>query len=191
MPGYSRTVEVRWHGLNRLKRMLDPAGNARALDYGLTEVAIDVEGRAKDNAPVQTARLSRSIHLYGRRTGPVRLIIAGNSQVRYAAAKEVGSGLYGPKGRKYPIRPRRGRFLRFPSQQALTQRAGSRAVLHKTKSGRVSNKTVKRYGNKAFVVTRLVMHPGSKGYHYMKKAIESSPMADIMAKAMVTFWRRQ
>lgn len=191
MPTYGRTVQVRWVGLDKLKRMLSPNGNAKALDYGLTEVALDVESRAKDNAPVQTARLSRSIRLHGRRSGPVRVIIAGSSSVRYAAAKEEGSGLWGPKKRKYPIVPRKGKFLRFPSQQALTQRAGARATLYKTKSGRVSNKTIKRYGNKAFVVTRKVMHPGSKGYHYMKKAIESSPMADIMAKAMVTFWRRQ
>lgn len=191
MATFTRSVRVQWHGLDRFKRMLDPGGNAKALDYGLTEVAIDVEHRAKANAPVKTARLSRSIRVFGQRTGPVRVIIAGNSDVMYAAAQEVGSGLYGPKGRKYPIRPKTKKFLAFPSQKVLTERFGARATLRKTKSGRVSNATLRRYGNAAFVLTKLVMHPGSPGKHYMERAIRDSPMGDILARSMWHYWRRQ
>lgn len=189
MATYTRTVQIRWTGLNRLRAMLDPAGNRQALQRGLTNVAVDVEHRAKDNAPVKTSRLSRSIRVYGRQVGNTRVIVAGRGGVKYAAAQEVGAGLYGPKGAKYPIRPRTAKYLVFPSQRALTSRKGSRAKLGLTLSGRVKSSTQRRYGSAAMVFTKLVMHPGFKGTHYMKRAIEESPMADIMARTLVSFWR--
>lgn len=188
MPQYVRQVEIHWTGLNRLRAMLDVQGNERALQAGLDDVSLDVEARAKANAPRKTGTLARSIHVWGRRSGPTRTIIAGTG-VKYAAAQESGAGLWGPDHAKYPITPKRGKFLIFPSQMALTARRGNRAKLQKTLSGRAGHRTRKRYGNDALIFTKLVMHPGFPGTFYMKKAIEDSPMGDLLAKAMVRYWR--
>lgn len=169
--------------------MLDPVGNRKALQHGLNRVATDVEGRAKENAPVKTTRLSRSIRVYGRQIGNTRHIIAGRGDVKYAAAQEVGAGLYGPRGAKYEIKPKNGRFLVFPSQRALTSRKGPRAKLKTRLSGRASSRTVRRYGSAAYAFVRSVMHPGFKGTFYMKRAIEESPMDDIMARALYDYWQ--
>lgn len=190
MPQYVRTVEVRWTGLGRLRAMLDPKGNERALQEGLNDVAIDVTFRAKRNAPVKTGRLSRSIRVFGRQSGPTRYIVAGTADVKYAAAHEAGSGIHGPSQSKYRI-PRLGsrKMLFFPSQMALTDRFGKKAKLRKTLAGSPTHRTMRRYGNAAYVLTRFVMHPGVPATHYMKRAVEDSPMADLIAKAMVRYWR--
>ena len=168
--------------------MLDVQGNERALQMGLDDVSKDVEFRAKANAPRKSGTLARSIHVWGRRSGPTRTIIAGTG-VKYAAAQESGAGLWGPKHAYYDITPKRGKYLIFPSQKKLTQRRGGRAKLQTTLSGRAGHRTRKRFGNDAMIFTKYVNHPGFPGHFYMKQAIEESPMADILAKGMVRYWR--
>lgn len=161
------------------------------INEGLTDAANDIANKAKSNAPRKTSRLSQSIRVFGRLSGHKRLIVAGGGSVLYAHAHEFGSGLHGPSRRRYPIRPRKAKWLRFPSQELLTQRRGSRAKLRTRLTGKVSNRTQKRYGNDAYKFTKLVMHPGVKATHFMGNALRDSPVEDILAKALVSEWRKR
>lgn len=188
-PGLTRVVRLEIRGLDRLRAMLDPVGVARAVDEGLTDAALEVEAGAKRRVPTKTARLSRSIHLYGRRVGPTRVIVAGNSRVRYAVPVHEGSGLYGPRGAKYPIRPKRKKILYFPTQAALTARAGPRAILRLRKSGKVSSRTMRRYGNLPYVFARKVMHPGVRPRPFLRDALNAVAANEIIAHRIAAYWR--
>lgn len=191
MPPLNRAVDVRILGLDKLQsQMSDAAWNA-GINEGLTDAALDIVAKAKQNAPRKTGRLASSIRTFGRMSGRRRVIIAGNSEVRYAPAHEGGSGLHGPTGRRYAIRPRKAKWLRFPSQEALTQRRGSRAKLNLRLTGKVAARTQRRYGNDAYVFKKLVMHPGVKATHFMSKALHDSPVERFLAKALVSAWRQR
>ncbi len=73
-----------------------------------------------------------------------RTIIRVTNNAKYAHAQETGSGLYGPKHAKYPIRPKRpGYPLRF-----FWHRKGMDAAFYK------------------------VMHPGVKPTHFLEVATD-------------------
>lgn len=186
-----RIVNVHTEGLAQLRSMLTPDAWWRGLNEGLTDAAIDIAARGKDNAPVKTSRLRATIKPWGRMSGPRRVIVAGGAGVRYAKAHETGSGLHGPNRRRYPIRPRKAKWLRFPSQEMLTQRRGSRARLKTRLSGKVSSRSQRRYGNDAYVFKKLVMHPGVRAKHYMRRALFDSPVPTLLAKALVNEWKRR
>ena len=94
--------------------------------------------------PYTTGNLARSIRArgpfirFGRVAGEV------GSELNYASAVEGGSGLYGPRASKYPIRPRNAKRLRF----------------YWRKVGRV-------------VSLPIVHHPGQRGKNYLLRAAES------------------
>lgn len=94
--------------------------------------------------PYTTGNLARSIKAdeprieFGRVSGSV------GSHLNYAAAVEGGAGLWGPRGSKYPIRPRRVKMLRF----------------YWRKVGRV-------------VRLPSVRHPGQRGKNYLLQAARS------------------
>jgi hypothetical protein len=170
--------------------MSDRAWNS-GINDGLTDAAIDIAAKAKNYAPRKTGRLAQSIRVFGRLSGYRRLIVAGGSNVRYAPPHEYGSGLHGSRGRRYAIRPRKAKWLRIPSQEMLNQRRGSRAVLKTRLTGKVASRTQRRYGNDAYVFKKLVMHPGVKGTKFMSRALDESPVAEFLAKALVNEWRRR
>lgn len=188
MPSYS--VRVQWKGLNELKRMMDPGSIKAALNDGLTDVALDVQGRARSKVPVKTGRLASTIRVYGRMTGPTRTIVAGTTSVRYAASVHEGTGIYGPTGKPYVIRPRTKKALAFPSQRITTARFGSRAKLGFRLSGKLSARSQRRYGNAAYVVVKKVVNPGQKGVPFMKDALYETPAAKLLAQAMYRHYRR-
>lgn len=189
MPEY--VVKIQWRGLKELRKILDPATAKAAMDEGLTDGALDVQARAKRYAPRKTGLLQSSIRVWGRQTGPTRRIVAGGGRVRYAVPIHEGSGLYGSRGSKYPIRPKNKKFLFFPSQSVTSERFGAKAKLQFRKSGKLSNRSMKRYGNAAYVVARVVMHPGVKAVPFMKRAIQEAPLAELLGKALYRAWSRQ
>jgi len=60
------------------------------------------------------------------RRGKNRIVRLSNS-AKYANAQDGGSGLYGPKRRKYPIRAKNGKALAFMGRSGLVFR---RAIMH-------------------------------------------------------------
>ena len=120
--------------------------NEEAADF-VRQVLREIAFQAKLHVafgPYTTGNLARSIraeapHIeFGRVSGSV------GSNLNYAAAVEDGAGLYGPRGSKYVILPRRRRFLRF----------------YWRKVGRV-------------VTLPSVRHPGQRGKNYLLKAAQS------------------
>lgn len=148
-----------------------------ALGDGLDNAAVFVEGRAKSYAPVKTGRLQHDIHVQGIGRGNTRLIISGSSGVRYASAVHEGSGLYGPNHAKYPIRPKNKKLLMFPAPGTALRA-----------SGKPTNAA--RRAGVNFVFTRLVMHPGQKGVHYIKRAMDDLDFSKILGRAIVHRWRQ-
>lgn len=69
-----------------------------------------VETTAKAHAPVRTGRLRDSIRAY--LAGPLDGVLEASAP--HAAYLHFGTGVHGPKGRPYPIRPRRGKALFWP-----------------------------------------------------------------------------
>lgn len=139
-------------------------------------------------APRKTGNLGRSIVL-----GRVDAVSAETkATAKYAAAIEGGSGLYGPKKKKYPIYPKKKKALFFASQHALTANVeaaygkgrAKRAKFRTRLSGSPTSGTLKRYGNLAFVHAKSVMHPGVKAQPFMvpgaQKAIELAGAGEII-----------
>lgn len=86
----------------------------------------------------------------------------------YAAAQDTGSGLYGPKHRKYPIRPKKGKALAWGGARRLTG-------------------TLKR-GSSATHFARLVMHPGVKGTRFVKRGVEAAVKGAGLRDVIVKRW---
>jgi hypothetical protein len=177
-------------GADDLRRRFEALGNTRDIMRGLQ---IETVNRAKSKVPRQTGHLGRSI-----RPGSVGRDEAWiNAKTPYARAVEFGSGLYGPKRAKYPIVPKKpGGTLFFPSQSALVSRLGvgqSRRGkfvenrLQFTKTGRLSARSMKRFGNAAYVHAKVVMHPGVKPRPFLipaaKEAVQDGPMRDLIVSA--------
>jgi phage gpG-like protein len=85
-----------------------------ATKRGLIAWAMLVAQRATQKAPVLTGRLKRSI----THTMPVMIARMAweayvGTNIEYSAVQELGSGLYGPKKRKYLITPKRASVLAF------------------------------------------------------------------------------
>lgn len=126
--------------------------------------------------PVKTGNLRRTIHLG---TVTPRSATTETSAV-YARAIEFG-------GREYDIKPRKAKALFFASQKVTTDRFGGGAKLSFTKGGRLSAASMRKYGNAAFVVAKVVHHPKTKAQPFMlpgaKRAIADSGLKNIIIRA--------
>lgn len=94
--------------------------------------------------PYTTGALAASLRTKGPFMEFGRVGGSVGSDLNYASAVEGGAGLYGPKGSKYVIRPRRAKALRF----------------YWRKVGRV-------------VSLPVVHHPGQRGKNFLLKAAQS------------------
>lgn len=175
-------VRVQWRGMKELMKVLSPETARKGINEGLTDAAFDVQHRAKDEVPRKTGRLATSIRVWGRQSGPTRRIVAGGGNVRYAAPVHEGA-------KPHTIRPKNKKFLFFPSQQITSDRFGARAKLKFRKSGRLSARSMKRYGNAAYVLTKLVHHPGNPPNKFMERALLASPIKEIIGRALVRAWK--
>lgn len=148
-------------GADELRARLRAIGSTTALMRG---VQIEAVRRAKLKVPRKTGTLARRII-------PGSVDPRGawvKARTPYAAAVELGSGLYGPRHRKYEIKPKRGRMLAWPAS------GGDRRL-----SGR-ARKNVKG----GWIFARKVMHPGVKPRPYLipgaKEAVQDGPMRDLI-----------
>lgn len=122
-----------------------------ALQRGVDKSAFYLEGAVKDTITsfTRTGRLRSSV-IFRRGGRLTALIIAGGSNVNYAAAVDTGS-------KAHIIRPRNARVLAWPTS------GRSAAGLGRGRAGTL------RGGNATFAYARIVHHPGFKGHQYMER----------------------
>jgi hypothetical protein len=122
-------------GADKLRRRL------RALETGrpiLKTIQIKAVAEAKARVPRKTGHTARTI-VPGALGDRFTIVEAAGA----AVFLEGGTGLYGPRGRKYPITPKNGGMLAWPASGS-GRRLSGRA---RTQSGRL-------------IFARAVMHPG-------------------------------
>lgn len=149
---------------------------------------------AKELVPRKTGNLGRSIRLGDVDVSGQRVqVLAGGSAARLGASgpQAVGYAAFVEFGtRAHVIRPRRKKALAFPSQRITTERFGSRAKLRFRLSGSLSARSQKRYGNAAFVVTKVVHHPGTRAQPYLLPGAQRALREVGMAKAVIQVWNQ-
>lgn len=108
-----------------IERMLrSPDGDVARL---LRQVADRTANIARGNAPVDNGPLRGSIRVS-------EIVVTGNrmriwvyTNLEYGLYVHEGTGIYGPKGQ--PIRPKRGRYLRFEARNARTTAPGRGTIV--------------------------------------------------------------
>lgn len=147
-------------GADALRARFRAIGSTQPILRGLQ---IETVRRAKIKVPRKTGHLGRSIRPGSVDRGGAWV----HARTPYAKAVEFGSGLYGPRRRKYEIKPKRGGFLAWPAN------AGGRRL-----SGRA------RTNAGPMVYARRVMHPGVKPRPFLipaaKEAVQDGPMRDLV-----------
>lgn len=95
---------------------------ARMVSDAVVKVAADIEGRAKEQAPLDTGNLRNSIQ--HRQTGRFEAEVAAHAE--YAAAVEFGTGVFStdPEADHQPIviEPRERRALSWPGAEHPVRR---------------------------------------------------------------------
>jgi hypothetical protein len=126
------------HFLAELSREVDHVTDARKL----TLVA---QRAITDNRDIvaRTGNLTRRTKAKVIRTGKRRVVKVQNT-AKYAWAQDLGSGLHGPKRRKYVIRPKRAKALRFIGK------------------------------NGSEVITQKMMHPGVKPTRFLYHSADTT-----------------
>lgn len=152
----------------KLKKMRGAATNA--IKRGLILSGMLVAQRATRRAPRLTGRLKRSI-THGKpykRRGKARYAIDVGTNVEYAAAQELGSGIHAEKasfvhaimgirvsgGQPYPIRPVKKKALAFVWPNAPAH------IRPNPETGKV--------------IFAQVMHPGVRPQPYLRPALNDS-----------------
>jgi hypothetical protein len=99
------------NGLDQLQRQLAQApGLVLSEVVKATNVSLaNYHRTARELAPIDKGPLRNSITLYPAKAEGTKVTGAVGTNMKYAAAQEGGSGIYGPTGR--PIRPKRARVL--------------------------------------------------------------------------------
>ena len=69
--------------------------------------------------------------------------------------------------RPHDIKPNAKKALFFASQKITTERFGAGATLNFNLSGSLSAGSIRKFGNAAFVLTKLVHHPGTHPAPFM------------------------
>jgi hypothetical protein len=142
------------------------------------ETAGIIANAARDRARKQTGAMARSIkELPVETSGNVIAtgVGAGGQGAPYAQAQDSGSGLYGPRGAKYPIVPKTpGGVLAIPNVAVLGHPGG----VHRRRDGSLRSKTRKLINAGglpgAFLYVKKVMHPGVKPTYFLTKAPEAA-----------------
>ena len=143
-PVRGRKKHPNWTGIAKeIERTLDSVVKPRLLDYPRRIVA-SWSNKPDFKARKRVTRDAISVYVYP--AGPHKDIWQWVSR---------GTGLYGPKKRKYPIRPKKkGGVLAFP--ESYTPKTTVRGPGYKG-SGKSSGPTI---------FAKEVMHPGIKGRHF-------------------------
>lgn len=176
---------------------------------GMRQLRVRLEGLKQGRSKItqqwalRTTALAKEKHRPHRKTGTTSASIRPAWTTNSATVKvggaglflERGTGLYGPKKKKYIIKPKNKKALFFASQQALTANVeaaygegrAKRAKLRTRLSGSPTSGTLKRYGNLAFAFAKSVEHPGIKADPFMTPAAREA-LGEIGAKILVDEW---
>lgn len=174
-------------GYDDLQRKLKSLHDGTATKAVLLEVGQAVVRQANINLRPhdKTGNLARSIRVgnVSQSNQSVEVRAGGSQGVGYAQFLEYGT-------RPHIIRPKNKKALFFPSQRALTERAGSGAVIGFRKSGNVNSATMRKYGNLAFVHAKVVHHPGTRPVFYMTNAVKDTARGLQLNPTIVEVWNR-
>jgi hypothetical protein len=114
-------------GMGNLAKRLDAIGDARKL---LGPIALKAVAYAKEMVPRKTGNLGRTIRLGQVTDTEAQIIAGGQFGVGYAQAVEHGTGLYGPKKKKFWVRPKNKKALAWGGDRRLSgsPRSGAKAT---------------------------------------------------------------
>jgi hypothetical protein len=131
---------------------------------------------AKALAPRKTSNLSRTIDV----TSLTAVSVTITAKAAYAAYVELGTPAH-------DIKPNAKLALSFASNWQVTQRFGAQKGSIFRLTGSIRAGALKKFGNAAFTVVKLVHHPGTKPQPYLKpgaeKAIETVGLGNIVVAA--------
>ena len=173
-------------GTTELRRRLEAVVD-RSPELVLRTWQTATVGKAKDNVVSfsKTRTLSRSI-----RPGDLDAK-AGNATVTAGGSETHGYARYVEEGtRPHEIRPKVKKALFFGSQRALSERAGSGAILGRRQTGAVNAATVRKYGTLAFQYAKVVKHPGTKPQPYLVPGAKRAVGKAGLANAIIGSWNR-
>ena len=132
----------------------------------LRTIALSAVREQKLLVPRKTSNLGRSIHIGAVTPTRAETIASAN----YALYVERGTGLYGPKHRKFEIKPKNKKALRFATNPKDRRLSGS-----------------PRKGAKSVIFRKRVSHPGSRAQPFMvpgaQKAVEGAGLKATLVAA--------
>lgn len=153
----------------------------RALAAGADKALLYLSNVAKTRARKRTGTLIRSISVVPvKNTGGVLrgAVSAGGTGAPYAVVQDSGSGLYGPRHAKYPIRPKNKKALAFANPRI----AGPPGGRYRRLSGALRASAMRKYQAGKFpgamIVVKGVMHPGVKPDHFLTGVLEQKSDED-------------
>jgi hypothetical protein len=151
-------------GKDKLLRRLNAIENGRPV---LRTIQLRAVAEAKKRVPRATGHTARTI-APGALTSDFTIVTAAGA----AAFLEFGTGLHGPRHKKYPIVPRKGSMLAWPKSGSGRRLSGRR----RTSSGRL-------------IFARKVMHPGIKPQPFLVPgAIEA--IRSVGIESIINEWNR-
>lgn len=134
-------------GGRELDRRLAAIADPRTRRGVLGQLGLSAVSYSKEEAPVRTANMRRTIRLGAITDDSVQIVAGGQEGVGYARAVHDGS-------RPHAIRPRRGRILRWPRNPADRRLSGTA-----------------RAGTTDFIYARSVNHPGNRANPFIVRGI--------------------
>jgi len=135
--------------------------------------------RVRQFTPVDTSELRDSWYetpvLKGSIGGEAAYMARVASDLDRAAHTEYGTGLWGPSGAKYEIKPKPGNtYLSWKAKKPFTDKNGK----------------THRAGTRVYA--QRVMHPGSKGKHMMARAVAYvEAQGDYIMDDVLRSWARE
>ena len=142
---------------------------AQVRAMGEAQLLLVREARGRVRVKTGTLRRSITAEKITVENGVIRGAVgAGGQGAPYAEAQDSGSGLYGPRGAKYPILPKTpGGVLAWPQGGVATRLSG--AISAKVRQQLASGKLK---AGQVFTFARSVQHPGVKPTRFLTGAAE-------------------
>lgn len=147
-------------GMAALNRRLDAVASGRGRREILTRVALSAVAYSKEEAPVKTGNLRRTIHVASVSDTSATIAVSAN----YARFVHQGT-------RAHVIKPRRARILRWPNGAGARRLTGTA-----------------RTGTRDFVFARVVHHPGTKANPFLVRGIKRAAADANLKAAVVKPW---
>lgn len=158
------TISINSSALEKLVKSVEQNNKSflPLLQNDVKSVAVEATRMVKTLTPIKTGTTNRQ--WYMKLLAPLVIMIFNDSKI--ARYLEEGTGLYGEKKAKYPIKPKNKKALSFAWGKGFEMRTGASASdLKFRKTGSLTEGSLKKYGNSAFTTVKSVMHPGIRALH--------------------------